>query len=212
MEDKEILPDLMIFAEKYIVLILACLVSYVFGALPVAYRLSRRKGVDIFTSGTGLAGASNVMKSVGRTSGLLVLVFDMAKGVLAIIIVKIMGIEGLIILIPGLVAVFGHWNSIFTRFRGGDGMAIGAGITIAVIGPTGLIAFLATAVVIMLAQKLHFSSLFGVVVGYPVLLLLNLNNYEQVQLVFGLAGIAVLILVHALRGHRRRNRGGVGIS
>ena len=199
------------FAEGYIVLALACLVSYVFGALPIAHQLSRRKGVDIFTSGTGLAGASNVMKSVGRTSGLLVLVFDMAKGVLAIVIAKFMGIEGLMILIPGLVAVFGHWNSIFTRFRGGDGMAIGAGVTIAIIGPTGLIALFAAAFVILLAQKLPFSSLFSLVVGYPLLLLLNLNNYEQVQLVFGLAGIAVLILVHALRGHRSRNREGVGI-
>lgn len=203
--------EVLMFTEKYIVLALACLVSYVFGALPIAHQLSRRKGVDIFTSGTGLAGASNVMKSVGRTSGLLVLVFDMAKGVLAIVIAKFMGIDGLMILIPGLVAVFGHWNSIFTRFRGGDGMAIGAGVTIAVIGPTGLIAALAAVFVAMLAQKLPFSSLYSVVVGYPVLLLLNLNNYEQVQLVLGLGGIAVLILAHALKGHRTRNRGRVGI-
>ena len=62
--------------EEYLTLILACLVSYIFGALPFAHRISRRKGIDIFSIGTGLAGASNVMKNVGRGSALIVLVFD----------------------------------------------------------------------------------------------------------------------------------------
>ena len=206
------MAEFLIFAEKYIILVLACLVSYVFGALPVAHQLSRRKGVDIFTSGTGLAGASNVMKSVGKTSGLLVMVFDFAKGVLAIIIAKFMGVEGLALLAPALVAVFGHWNSIFTRFKGGDGMAIGAGATIAIIGPTGIIALLVAIFVAVLAQKLPFSSLYSGLVGYPVLLFLNLNNYEQMQLVLGLGGLMMLIIGHAIRGHRRRNRGGVGLG
>ena len=61
--------------EEYLTLILACLVSYIFGALPFAHRISIRKGIDIFSIGTGLAGASNVMKNVGRWSALMVLVF-----------------------------------------------------------------------------------------------------------------------------------------
>ena len=91
-------------------------------------------------------------------------------------------------------------------------MAIGAGATIAIIGPTGLIALLVAIFVSVLAQKLPFSSLYSGLVGYPVLLLLNLNNYEQMQLVLGLGGLMMLILGHAIRGHRRRNRGGVGVG
>ena len=65
--------------DSFLTLLLASLVSYIFGALPFAHRLSSRKGIDIFSTGTGLAGASNVFRSVGKGSALLVLVFDVAK-------------------------------------------------------------------------------------------------------------------------------------
>tara|TARA_B100000686_G_scaffold117387_1_gene124598 strand:+ start:123 stop:725 length:603 start_codon:yes stop_codon:yes gene_type:complete len=193
--------------ETFVTLILACLVSYVFGALPFAQRLSRRKGIDIFSIGTGLAGASNVLKNVGKGSALLVLVFDIAKGSLAVIVSAMMGVEGLLILIPASLAVFGHWNSLFTRFRGGDGMAIGGGIALALFGMTGLAAFFVGGLVGLIAQKLPFSSLFSIITGYISLLFISVSSSEsEFHLALGFGGICLVILLHAMLGHRKRNR------
>ena len=102
-------------------------------------RISRRQGVDIFAVGTGLAGASNVLKRVGKVPAFLVLLGDIAKGVLAVFIGRILGVESSWILLPAAAAIFGHWNSIFSRFRGGDGLAALGGVMIALFAMGGLV-------------------------------------------------------------------------
>lgn len=192
--------------HELLTLILACLVSYIFGALPFAHRISRSQGIDIFSIGTGLAGASNVLKNVGRWSGLMVLIFDVAKGALAVIVSGMMGVEGVWIFIPACASIFGHWNSIFTRFKGGDGMAIAGGVAIGVFGGIGLITFFVAGFVSLGVQKLWITSLSSIVAGYLVLLFLTrlFNRYED--LAIGFITVALMVLAHALRGHARRRK------
>jgi glycerol-3-phosphate acyltransferase PlsY len=187
-------------------LLLACLVSYIFGALPFAEKISKRKGVDIFHIGTGLAGASNVLKSVGKGSALIVLVFDIAKGALAVSVSVAMGIEGSLIIVPSFFAIFGHWNSVFTRFKGGDGMAIVGGLAIALFGMVAILAVLAAGLVSMLAQKLPFSSLTSIVAGYLTIVAVSVYRHSQVETAIWFGVICAIVLFHALIGHIRRNR------
>ncbi len=187
-------------------LILACLVSYIFGALPFAHRISRRKGIDIFSIGTGLAGASNVMKNVGRWSALIVLVFDITKGALAVIVSGMMGVEGPLILLPACAAIFGHWNSIFTRFKGGDGMAIAGGIAIGLFGGIGFFALFVAAIATVLAQKLWVTSLTSIIFGYLAILFLTHIFDKDKDIAVGFTAVVLLILAHAMRGHARRRR------
>ena len=192
--------------EEYLTLILACLVSYIFGALPFAHRISRRKGIDIFSIGTGLAGASNVLKNVGRWSALIVLVFDITKGSLAVIVSSMMGVEGTLILLPACAAIFGHWNSIFTRFRGGDGMAIAGGIAIGLFGGIGFFALFVAGIASMLAQKLWLTSLTSIIFGYLAILFLTHLFDKDKDIAVGFTAVVLLILAHAMRGHARRRR------
>ncbi|HBF00782.1 MAG TPA: hypothetical protein DDW46_06950 [Dehalococcoidia bacterium] len=192
--------------EEYLTLILACLVSYIFGALPFAHRISRRKGIDIFSIGTGLAGASNVMKNVGRGSALIVLVFDITKGALAVIVSGMMGVEGPLILLPACAAIFGHWNSIFTRFKGGDGMAIAGGIAIALFGGIGFFALFVAGIASVLAQKLWVTSLTSIIFGYLAILFLTYIFDRDKDIAVGFTAVVLLILAHAMRGHARRRR------
>tara|TARA_B100000929_G_C15411787_1_gene388226 strand:- start:352 stop:951 length:600 start_codon:yes stop_codon:yes gene_type:complete len=192
--------------EEYLTLILACLVSYIFGALPFAHRISRRKGIDIFSIGTGLAGASNVLKNVGRWSALIVLVFDITKGSLAVIVSSMMGVEGTLILLPACAAIFGHWNSIFTRFRGGDGMAIAGGIAIGLFGGIGFFALFVAGIASMLAQKLWLTSLTSIIFGYLAILFLTHLLDKDKDIAVGFTAVVLLILAHAMRGHARRRR------
>ncbi len=197
-------------------MLLAVVIGYLLGSLPIAVLLSRRAGVDIFEVGTGLPGASNVMRNVGRASAVLVLLGDMVKGALAVVVAKYLGVEAPLVVIPAGAAVLGHWRSIFSRFRGGDGLATLGGTIIALFPVFGVISVAVAMVVSLGGQKLPYTSLMGIVFGYATLAVLNLALDGQSMVVMGIAeegdratalgvgGISALVLAHALNGHRRR--------
>ena len=103
-------------------LLLAIAVGYLLGAVPVAALVSRSRGVDIFAAGTRWAGAANVFRQVGHKAGIIVFLGDFAKGALVIIIATRLGLEAHMLLLPAMLALVGHWRSVFTRFKGGDGI------------------------------------------------------------------------------------------
>jgi glycerol-3-phosphate acyltransferase PlsY len=187
-------------------LLLTVVVGYLLGALPLADQISRRHGVDIFSRGTGLAGSTNVRKSVGNFPGLMVLIGDVSKGALAVIFAKAIGVEGPWVLLCAGAAVVGHWASIFSGLRGGDGIATLGGATIALFPMPGLIGVVVGALVQFGGQRMPYSSLMGVVFAYATLAALSLAYDGDAALVLGLGGLAGLVLARTLLGHRRRRR------
>lgn len=188
-------------------IILSTLIAYLLGALPIAAWVSRRRGIDIFNVGTGLPGASNVRRSVGNVSGGMVLIGDMAKGLLAVVAARQMQVEGLWLLLPCFFMVLGHWKSIFTGFRGGDGIAPLGGALIAMFAWTGFIAAAIASAVTLGGQKLPYTSLMGTVVGIAILIWLvrAFGSPQELLLALGVGIIAAMVLLHASIGHRRRN-------
>ena len=196
--------------------LVAVVIGYFLGSLPIAALLSRRAGVDIFEVGTGLPGASNVMRNVGRAPALLVLLGDMLKGALAVVIGKYLGVEAPLLVLPAGAAVLGHWRSIFSRFRGGDGLATLGGGIVALFPIFGVIAIAVAMVVSLGGQKLPYTSLLGIVFGYGTLALLNVAfegrsvymmgivDEGNVATAVGIGGVSALVLAYALNGHRRR--------
>ena len=200
--------------------LMAIVIGYLLGSLPIAALLSRRAGVDIFEVGTGLPGASNVMRNVGRVPAVLVLLGDMAKGALAVIVAKYLGVEAPLLVLPAGAAVLGHWRSIFTRFRGGDGLSTLGGAIVALFPVFGIISIFVAMVVSLGGQRLPYTSLLGIVFGYATLVVLNVARDGQSVVVMGVVdegdpatalgfgGVSALVLAHAINGHRRR-RGSV---
>lgn len=196
--------------------LVAVVIGYFLGSLPIAVLLSRRAGVDIFDVGTGLPGASNVMRNVGRAPAVLVLLGDMAKGALAVVIGKYLGVEAPLLVLPAGAAVLGHWRSIFSRFRGGDGLATLGGAIIALFPIFGIIAVAVAMVVSLGGQKLPYTSLLGIVFGNATLALVNVAydgrsvdimgvvDEGDVVTALGIGGVSALVLAHAINGHRRR--------
>ena len=185
-------------------IVLAILIGYILGALPLAARVSRRRGIDIFSVGTGLAGASNVRKEAGSLPAGLVLLGDLAKGSLTVWCARILGVEGAWILIPVAGALLGHSKSVFAKFRGGDGFATLAGACIGLFSYLGFLSILLGMLVQLGAQRMSYSSLFGVIFSYAVLVALNIVFEGDLNLVLGLGGLYSLALAHAIHGHRRR--------
>lgn len=186
--------------------------GYLLGSLPLAYLISRRhSGTDIFEVGTGLPGASNVMRNVGMVPAVMVFAGDMAKGTLAILLARVMGVESPWLLLPAAAAVAGHWKSMFTGFRGGDGLVTLGGAIIALFPVYGLISIAVALAVALGGQKMPYTSLANVIVGYSVLAgLVVYDPFDTVRysdtapLVFGIGGLCGLVLARAALGHRRR--------
>lgn len=190
--------------------------GYLLGSLPLAYLISRRhSGTDIFEVGTGLPGASNVMRNVGMVPAVMVFVGDMAKGTLAILLAReVLRVESPWLLLPAAAAVAGHWKSMFTGFRGGDGLVTLGGAIIALFPIYGLISIAVASAVALGGQKMPYTSLANVIVGYSVLAGLavydpfDLDRYsDPALLVFGIGGLCGLVLARAALGHRRRRHG-----
>ena len=189
-------------------LLIAVVMSYLLGALPLADQLSRRRGIDIFNTGTGLAGASNVLRNVGKVPAALVVLGDMAKGIISIFVAQqFLGIEGPWIVVPAASAVMGHWNSVFTGFKGGDGLVVLGGVTLAAFPEYGVIGVAFASLVALAAQKMRYTSLLNILSGYVVIVVLALLFFsDDVDTAFAMGALAVFVFAHAVFGHVRRRR------
>ena len=186
-------------------LLLAVLTGYLLGSIPMAAWVSRLRGVDIFSTGTGLAGAANVSRSVGRWPGGVVLVGDAAKGMLTVVAAYRLGLEGGLVLLPAMAALAGHCRSVFTRFRGGDGLSTLVGITLVVLPMYSLLSLVTGGIVALIARGTgHHPTLWGGTAGYGFLLLRIPMSEENSALVLGVALMALMVLAHGVVGHRRR--------
>ena len=186
------------------ILLISILLGYLLGSIPIAYQVSRRRGVDIFARGTGLPGAANVYRAVGHKSGSLVFAGDLAKGALAIIVADRLGLEDAWVLLPGAAAIVGHWRSIFTRFRGGDGLLTVVGITAVAMPSFGLLAIVLGFIVGIWFRHGSHPTLYGGVTCYGLLLALTIVYQDDMLLGTGVVMLALMVLAHAVVGHRRR--------
>lgn len=123
--------------------VLSVIIGYLLGSIPTAYIVSRaRKGIDIRTIGSGNMGGANVMREIGTHEGVFVGLFDVAKGVGAILIAQALNGSELWVFGAGFGALVGHSFPVFASFRGGRGAATSIGIFL-VLAPTATLVVLA---------------------------------------------------------------------
>ncbi len=112
-------------------MIRAFVAGYLLGALPFAMVFGFLQRKNLLREGSGNPGAVNAFRVLGVIPGLMVLVLDLAKGFLAVAFGEALaGVPGA--LLAGAAAVWGHAYSPFLGFRGGKGIAPGAGAVLAV--------------------------------------------------------------------------------
>jgi len=150
-----------------------------------------------------------VKRYVGKYRGLTVGALDLVKGLAALLVGAHLGIDNAWIVLPALAAILGHWNSVFTGFRGGDGLAILGGIMIGMFPVFGIIGVLVGVLVAYGGQRLPYTSLLSVVIGYASVAALVLNSNGDLRMALGLGGLSALVLARASLGHLRRRDDGV---
>ncbi len=127
--------------------------AYFLGSIPTAYLAGKIKGIDIRQHGSGNVGATNAFRVLGRGTGIAVFVLDCLKGALPVWLFKASSVGALApsstVLAVGLAALLGHVFTPFLGFKGGKGIATGAGVLLA--GFPGLF-LIAMAVWVLLFQ------------------------------------------------------------
>ena len=125
--------------------LLALAGGYLLGSIPASFLIAKAFGVDIRTVGSGNVGATNVLRALGPKAGVPALVFDALKGTCAVWLARALVPSGgplgpiAFPLLCGVMAVLGHSFTIWLRFKGGKGVATGAGMFAALApAPLGL--------------------------------------------------------------------------
>ncbi len=146
--------------------------SYLLGSLSfslaVVWLLQR---ADVRNLGSGNAGATNVLRTAGRWPALLVLLLDIAKGIVPVRAARTLGAPAEIVAAAAFAVVVGHVFPVFFGFRGGKGVATGFGALLALLPLVACAAAVTFAVVVMATRYVSLASV-SAAVALPALALL----------------------------------------
>lgn len=174
-------------------LIWAALLGYLLGSIPFGYLVVYKwMQIDIRKHGSGNIGFTNVFRIAGLLPGLLVLIGDLGKGIIAVLIGKWLGGE-LASVLCGLTSIFGHNWSLFLNFTGGRGVATGAGVFFALAPKVLIITSLIWVGIIALTRYVSLASILGAA-SVPILMLLFRES--AILTLFGLIAAIFVIYRH----------------
>lgn len=166
-----------------IVYIIMAIIAYCIGSVNFSVILSKKMaGFDVREKGSGNAGSTNMLRSVGKKAAALTLICDVLKGVVAIIIAIILGNiiqdsnKELLLQIAGVAVVVGHTFPIFFQFKGGKGVATSLGILLMSNWQIGLICLVFALVLMALTRMVSLGSCAAAVL-FPVLTLFINDHY-----------------------------------
>ncbi len=153
---------------------LAIVASYLLGSIPAAYIAGRARGIDLRKHGSGNLGATNVIRVLGPKIGLVVFLFDMAKGAVPVLLFPPWLVRNgaaaqlpssiadpvILGILCGVAAIAGHVRPVYLRFgKGGKGVATAAGVFVALAPLPTLLTLVIFAVVLMFSGYVSLGSL-----------------------------------------------------
>ncbi len=163
--------------------IIMAIIAYIIGSINFSVIISKKvAGFDVREKGSGNAGSTNILRSVGKKAAAITLLCDVLKGVVTIIISIIMGnlIQGsnreLLLQIAGIAVVIGHTFPVFFGFKGGKGVATSLGILLMSNWQIGLICMVFALLLMVLTRMVSLGSCVAAIL-FPVLTLFINENY-----------------------------------
>jgi acyl phosphate:glycerol-3-phosphate acyltransferase len=167
------------------------ILSYLVGSIPTGIIITKAvKGVDIRNYGSGNAGGTNVMRVLGWKHGVLVILLDALKGVIAVVLIARLHYGNipfenvtpfddftLVQIIAGISAVVGHIWTVFASFKGGKGIATALGMLLIIVTIDMLIAIGVFVLVVTLSRYVSLGSLLGAI-SVPLTLIIRENVFN----------------------------------
>ena len=187
------------------------IIAYLIGSINFSVLISKKMaGFDVREKGSGNAGTTNMLRSVGKKAAAITLICDILKGVASIGIAIIVGNivknldRELLLQIAGIAVVIGHTFPIFFGFKGGKGVATSLGVLLMSNWQIGLICLVFALVLMVLTRMVSLGSC-GAAVLFPVLTLFINQHYTV--LTEGKSGrvyfvYSVILAIIVLYNHR----------
>lgn len=171
--------------------------GYLIGSINPASIIARARGINLHQSGSGNPGATNAARVMGRKTGVLVLVLDLIKGVVAVLLFTWL-VNPEIGALAGFMAILGHMTSPFLKGKGGKGVATTIGVLLAA-EPLWLVpVLLVFAVVFVIVKRTGIASV-AAAMALIVTAVVDHNDLEMTAI-----GVLIGLLVIVRHGRNIR--------
>lgn len=190
--------------------ILIGVIAYCLGSISFSIIFSKKMaGFDVREKGSGNAGSTNVLRTVGKKAAALTLICDILKGIVAVLLAYAFShiVEdsngALMVQIAGIAVVIGHTFPVFFKFKGGKGVAASIGIIMLINYQIGLICLIFALLVMFLTKTVSIASIMAAIL-FPVLTLVMHDNYliGDNYIIFGI--LLALIVIYNHRSNIKR--------
>lgn len=189
-----------------VVYIIMAIVAYAIGSINFSVLISRKMaGFDVREKGSGNAGSTNVLRTVGKKAAALTLVCDILKGVVAVLISLLISkiakdcSPAILVEIAALAVVLGHTFPIFFEFRGGKGVATSLGLILIINWKIGLICLVFALVLMAITRMVSLGSISAAVLFAVLTIFIResyIVEYEASFIIFGILLAAFVIFNH----------------
>ncbi len=187
-------------------IIIIAVIAYLIGSINFSVILSKKiAGFDVRQKGSGNAGTTNMLRSVGKGAAGVTLICDVLKGVIAIGIAYVISLiaketsGATLAQIAGIAVILGHTFPVFFEFKGGKGVATSLGVLLCINWQLGLLC-LVFALVIMAVTRMVSAGSCTAAILYPVLTLFGVGEkYFIIQgsyLIFSIILAAIVLFNH----------------
>lgn len=163
--------------------IVVAIIAYLIGSVSFSILISKKMaGFDVRKKGSGNAGSTNVLRTVGKKAAIITLLCDILKGVIAVLIAFVAGKivknldNALLIQLAGIFVIIGHTFPVFFQFKGGKGIATALGVLIITNWQIGLICLVFALILIIVTKMVSVGSVSAAIL-FPVLILFIKENY-----------------------------------
>lgn len=181
--------------------IIIAIIAYLLGSISFSVIISKKMaGFDVRQKGSGNAGTTNVLRSVGKKAAIFTLILDVLKGVVAILVAYIVGKivkdidKSLLVQIAGIAVIIGHTFPIFFGFKGGKGIATSLGVLLMTNWNIGLICLVFALVLMALTKIVSLGSIAAAIL-FPILIIFMPSNSYLVEGNYIIYSIILAVLV-----------------
>lgn len=190
--------------------VICLLIGYVFGLLQTGYIYGKLHNFDIRSHGSGNAGSTNALRTMGLKAGLTTFLGDCFKGVLAICLVRMLfagqcaDMLPLLSIYAGFGAVMGHNYPFYLGFKGGKGIAATGGIILATDWRMAVLCLLVFILVVVFTKYVSVGSLVVSVMFLVMVILAGQNGQfgmSQSHL-YEMYAVVALLMVSAFYRHK----------
>ena len=194
--------------------ILIAVIAYAIGSVNFSIIFSKKfAGFDVREKGSGNAGTTNMLRSVGKGLAALTLICDILKGIVAVLVSYWIGKIAkdvkpeILIQLAGFFAIIGHTFPVYFGFKGGKGVATSLGIRLLVNWQIGLICLVFALLVMVFTRMVSLGSIMAALL-FPVLTIFITEHYivDGNYIIFGIA-MAVLVLFNHRSNLKRIYKG-----